>query len=221
MSVPGIETKVAFLRRPEAYPEKPRTVEVVETHMSWVFLTEHHAFKLKKPVRYDSLDFSTLELRKHDCEEEVRLNRRLATDVYLGTLELTFDPAAGLELAGAGEPVDWLVHMRRLPADRMLDERILRGQIGESEVRPAALHLARFYAAARPLVLAAPEYRSRLERGVRSDLDELCRPEFGLCRSQVITLAESQLAFLAERPALFDERIDAGRIIEGHGDLRP
>ena len=74
---PGIEAKVAFLRRPEAYAEKPRSVEVVETHMSWVFLTERHAYKLKKPVRYDSLDFSTPELRRRDCEAEVRLNRRL------------------------------------------------------------------------------------------------------------------------------------------------
>jgi aminoglycoside phosphotransferase family enzyme len=221
MSAPGSEAKVAFLRRPEAYPERPQRVAVVETHMSWIFLTERDVYKLKKPVRWDSLDFSTPELRKHDCEEEVRLNRRLARDVYLGTTELTFDPAAGLALAGAGEPIDWLVHMRRLPAHRMLDERILRGRLTESEVRPVALRLARFYAAAAPLVLTAPEYRRRLECGVRSDRDELTRPEFGLCRSQVSALAGAQLAFLAAHPSLFDRRVGEGRIIEGHGDLRP
>jgi len=221
MSQPGIEAKVAFLRRPEVYPEKPRAVEVVETHMSWVFLTDRDVYKLKKPVRYDSLDFSTPELRKRDCEEELRLNRRLARDTYLGTAELTFDPEAGLALAGAGEPIDWLVHMRRLPADRMLDERIRRAQISEADVRPAALHLARFYAGAKPIDLAAPEYRRRLERGVRDDLHELCRPEFGLCRSRVVALAEAQLCLLAGHPGLFDRRVDEGRIIEGHGDLRP
>jgi aminoglycoside phosphotransferase family enzyme len=221
MSAPGIERKVDFLRRPEAWPEKPRAVEVVETHMSWVFLTERQAFKLKKPVRWDSLDFSTPELRKRDCEEEVRLNRRLAKDVYLGVLPLTLDPDAGLEVAGVGEPVDWLVHMRRLPAERMLDERIRRGRIRESEARAAALHLARFYAGARALDLAASEYRGRLEHGVRADLRELSRPEFGLPPEPVKALAEAQLAFLARHPALFDRRVEEGRIIEGHGDLRP
>jgi aminoglycoside phosphotransferase family enzyme len=221
MSAPGIEAKVAFLRRPEAYPDAPQRVEVVETHMSWVFLTKRHAYKLKKPVRYDSLDFSTPELRKHDCQEEVRLNRRLARNVYLGTTELSFDPESGFALAGAGEPVDWLVRMRRLPTNRMLDARLQRGQVEEPEVRPAALHLARFYAAAAPLALAAPEYRDRLERGVRSDLEELGRPEFGLCRSQVSALSGAQLAFLAAHPSLFDRRVEDGRIVEGHGDLRP
>jgi aminoglycoside phosphotransferase family enzyme len=221
MSEPGIEAKVAFLRRPEAYPERPRAVDAVETHMSWVFLAGRDVYKLKKPVRWDSLDFSTPALRKRDCEEEVRLNRRLARDVYLGTIELTLDLEAGLALAGAGEPVDWLVHMRRLPADRMLDALILRGPLSEADVRPAALHLARFYADARPLALAAPEYRSRLARGVSDDLRELGRPEFGLCRSRVHALAAAQLRFLAEKPALFDQRVHEGRIIEGHGDLRP
>jgi aminoglycoside phosphotransferase family enzyme len=221
VTAPGIESKIAFLRRPEAYPEKPRRVDAVETHMSWVFLTERHAYKLKKPVRWDSLDFSTPELRKRDCEEEIRLNRRLAENVYLGMLELTCDPERGLALGGAGEPVDWLVHMRRLPAAEMLDARILGGGLREQDVRPVALHLARFYASARALALGAPAYLERLERGVQDDLRELLLPEFGLCPSRVRPLAERQLAFLAERPALFEERVRAGRIVEGHGDLRP
>jgi len=64
------ETKIALLRQPQTYPEKPARVEAVETHMSWVFLTPHHAFKLKKTVRYDYLDFSTLAARKRSCEEK-------------------------------------------------------------------------------------------------------------------------------------------------------
>ena len=218
---PGIEAKVAFLRRPEAYAEKPRSVEVVETHMSWVFLTERHAYKLKKPVRYDSLDFSTLELRRRDCEAEVRLNRRLARDVYLGTIALTVDPAEVFALGGGGEPVDWLVHMRRLPADRMLDGLIRRGRIEETDVRPAALRLAQFFARARPVDLSAVEYRKRLEEGTRGDRDELCQPEFRLPRDRVVEIADTQLARLARHPELFDRRVDEGRIIEGHGDLRP
>jgi len=82
------EAKVAFLRQPQAYPEKPARIETIETHMSWVFLTPQHAYKLKKPVRYDYLDFSTVAARKKNCEEELRLNQRLAPDVYLDVVPL-------------------------------------------------------------------------------------------------------------------------------------
>lgn len=221
MSAPGIEAKVAFLGRPQAYPERPRSVESVETHMSWVFLTDRHAYKLKKPVRYDSLDFSTPELRRRDCDEELRLNRRLAPDVYLGVVELAWDPSRGLALEGAGEPVDWLVWMRRLPAERMLDERIRRGKIEEAEVRGAAHALAKFYAGAAKADISASEYRRHLEEGVRGDRRELCRRGFGLPRDRVERLADAQLAFLERYSALFDQRVRDGRIVEGHGDLRP
>ena len=221
MSGPGIEATVAFLRRREAYSEKPSEVEVVETHMSWVFLTEQYVYKLKKPVRWDSLNFSTPELRRRSCEEEVRLNRRLTKDVYLGTIALMLGSDGKLRLDGGGEPVDWLVHMRRLPADRMLDELISRGRIDREAVRPAALQLARFYANARPVELTAPEYRERLEAGVRSDLRELGRPEFELDRDRVAAVARAQLKFLERDAALVDARVHQGRMIEGHGDLRP
>ena len=74
---------VEFLSQPAAYAERPERVEKIETHISWVFLTNRFAYKLKKPVRYDFLDFSTAELRRAACEEEVRLNRRLAPDISL------------------------------------------------------------------------------------------------------------------------------------------
>jgi uncharacterized protein len=221
VSGPGIEATVAFLRRREAYAEEPYEVEVVETHMSWVFLTEQYVYKLKKPVRWDSLNFSTAELRRRNCEEEVRLNRRLTKGVYLGTIALTLESDGKLRLDGRGAPVDWLVHMKRLPADRMLDELISRGRIDREDVRPAALQLARFYANARPVELTAPTYRERLQAGVRSDLHELCQPEFELDRDRVIAVAQAQLEFLERDAALFDARVYQGRIIEGHGDLRP
>jgi uncharacterized protein len=73
-----LAAKVAFLRLASTYPEHTDSVEALETHMSWVFLTDSHAYKLKKPVRYDFLDFSTLASRRRDCEDEVQLNRWLA-----------------------------------------------------------------------------------------------------------------------------------------------
>jgi uncharacterized protein len=221
VSVLELDDKIAFLSRPSTYADSPRSIEVVETHMSLVFLTERHAYKLKKPVRYDSLDFSSPELRRVDCEEEVRLNRRLARDVYLGVATLTWDAARGLELDGTGEAVDWLVWMRRLPADRMLDELIRRGAVEHDEVREAALLLARFYSQSAASEVTPSAYRRHLERGVRDDQRELCRLEFGLDVPQVTAVAQRQLEFLEQRTEIFDRRVREGRIVEGHGDLRP
>ena len=115
-----LDAKIAFLLQPASYPEHVYRIETVETHMSWIFLTEQHAYKLKKPVDYGIPDFSTIEARRFFCEEEVRLNRRLTTDVYIATLPLVVNTSGHLEIAGPGPAVDWLVKMRRLPVQRML-----------------------------------------------------------------------------------------------------
>ena len=221
MKVPTTQETVAFLSEREAYPERPRSVERIETHMSWVFLTERDAYKLKKPVRWDGIDFSTRELRRRDCEAELRLNRRLAADVYRGVVALTVDARGALAIGGSGEPVDWLVQMRRLPAARMLDASIGSGDVTAAAVRPAALHLARFYASAPAIALSGAEYRARLAEGTQRDEHELRRPEFHLPDARVKALAEAQLEVLERRAALFDQRTLDGRILEGHGDLRP
>src|SRR3982751_325923 len=108
-------------------------VEVQQTHISVVFLTERFAYKLKKPVNLGFLDFSTPEKRRHYCDEEVRLNRRLAPHVYLGVVPVTL---AGGEarFEGDGEVIDWAVKMLRLPAEATLERRLERGELGEAAV---------------------------------------------------------------------------------------
>ncbi len=123
-----------LLARPAAYPDRPRAVEIVETHISCVFLTDTFVYKLKKPVRFEFVDFSTLAARRHACEEEVRLNRRLARDIYLGVVPIMRDTAGRLALAGDGEAVEWVVQMRRLPADGMLDVRMRAHTVTERDV---------------------------------------------------------------------------------------
>ena len=115
-----------------------------------MFLTDQHAYKLKKPGRYAFLDVSTVSARKYYCEEELRLNRRLAGDVYLATVPLAVDCTGKLQLGGTGSPVDWLVQMRRLPAQRMLDVAIERKQIPDEPIRAVAQQLAKFYRASSP-----------------------------------------------------------------------
>ena len=216
-----LEAKVGFLRRPDAYPEAPSRVEAVETHMSWVFLTDTHAYKLKKPVRYAYLDFSTVEARRLDCEQEVRLNRRLAADVYLGVIPLTLDAQAHLSLGGAGEVVDWLVQMRRLPAERMLDQLLRCGAVKQAEISRLARRLARFYATAAADAITPEAYRQCLAGRIEDNLRELGSPEFGPTLDVPEGLARFQLGFLQGHAGLFDNRVRQGRIVEGHGDLRP
>lgn len=216
-----VEAKVRFLSQPNAYPEGPSEVEAVETHMSWVFLTDAHVYKLKKPVRYDYLDFSTLEARRLDCEVEVRLNRRLAEDVYLGVIPLTLDAAGCLNLGGEGEAVDWLVKMRRLPADRMLDDLIRKHRVKQAEIIQLVKRLARFYAAVAVEPITPEQYRQRLLARITENMKELSRPEFGLGKALPEELARAQLGFLQTHAEAFDRRVAQGRIIEGHGDLRP
>jgi aminoglycoside phosphotransferase family enzyme len=216
-----LEAKVGFLGRPDAYPEATSRVEAVETHMSWVFLADAHAYKLKKPVRYAYLDFSTPEARRRDCEQEVRLNRRLAPEVYLGVLPLVCDAEGRLRLGGEGETVDWLVQMRRLPADRMLDHLLRGGTVTHAEIARLARLLARFYAAAPAEAIAPEAYRQTLAGRIEDNLRELTSPEFGLDPDLPERIARFQLTFLLDHADRFDRRVRQGRIVEGHGDLRP
>jgi aminoglycoside phosphotransferase family enzyme len=218
---PGLAAKVGFLSRRDSYAEAPRAVEMVETHMSWVFLTDRHAYKLKKPVRYEFLDFSTLAARRADCEAEVRLNRRLAPDVYLGMVALTLDRGGGLQLGGPGEPVEWLVKMRRLPAARMLDQRILSGRVQEAELDPAAYLLARFYECAEPVRTEPAAYRKRFEGNILANQRVMLTPEFAMPAALVREVAAVQLEFAAGEPGMLGGRARDGRIVDGHGDLRP
>jgi aminoglycoside phosphotransferase family enzyme len=221
MSLPSIEQKVAFLSRPEIYPTPTRRVETKETHMAWVFLTDTQAWKLKKPVRYDYLDFSTPGARRKDCEAEVRLNRRLAEDVYYGVAPLTMNPRGDLELDGTGEAIDWLVKMRRLPAARFLDRAIADRTVSDAEARKVGALLARFYRQALPVAMTAPEYRKRLTDDIRANRRELAKPEYDLPVDLLESITRAQLEFPQRKPELFDDRVRAGKIIEAHGDLRP
>ena len=217
----AIEHKVRFLSQPKNYAEQPLTVDAIETHMSWVFLTDEFAYKLKKSVRRDFLDFSTVEARFTDCQAELHLNRRLAPEIYLGLVPLTVDPLGNLALAGEGEVVDWLVKMRRLPQDCMLDWAIQHQTVREEDIRKVSRFLARFYQHLSPFDLTPSAYRLRVSGEIRAIMLELLRPSTGLPENRVQHIAAGLLAFLDRHPQLFDSRVHAGRIIEGHGDLRP
>lgn len=217
----GLEDKVAFLKRPESYAECPGAVEALETHLAWVFLTDNFAYKLKKPVRYPYVDFRTLAARRRDAEEEVRLNRRLARGVYLGVVALSIDPAGRLALEGEGVPVEWLVKMRRLPRERMLDFTIASRTVDESALDGVVALLATFYGTAKRVVLAPGAFRRRFEQEIEANARATADPRYGLPSAVITATAAAQRRFLLRRGELLEARAAAGRIVEGHGDLRP
>ena len=221
MSLSTSADAVALLSRPGTYPDRPPAVECIETHISWVFLTERHAYKLKKPVAYDFVDFSTLEARRLACEEEVRLNRRLAPDVYLGVVPLRRDFRGRLTLGGKGTPVEWVVAMRRLPHSQTLESLLRRGLCGPDQVERLGRFLAEFYRQLPPVTVRTEEYRRAIEEHVRANAQELLQPRHGLSPQLVRRLHDQQLRYLALWPAIFDRRVCDGRIVDGHGDLRP
>jgi aminoglycoside phosphotransferase family enzyme len=216
-----LDSKVAFLRQPTSFPERAYRVEAIETHMSWVFLTDGHAYKLKKPMCRGLLDFSSVEARHYYCEEEIRLNRRLAPDVYLGIVALTLDSPGHLQLDGAGPVIDWLVKMRRLPTQHMLDYAIQHGTASEEDIVHIAKRLADFYHMCAPAPIDAAAYRSKLLHHIDHYLQALSRPAYQLPALQITGICLDQRSFLQKVAGLLDQRIQSGRIVEGHGDLRP
>lgn len=215
-----------WLGSPAAYAKTTRRVERIETHISWVFLTDRHVYKLKKPVKFEFLDFSELELRHQACEDEVRLNRRLAPDVYLGVVPITRTPRGHFALGGKGQVVDWLVKMRRLPADRALDQLIQRGALRDDEIESLAACLAEYYRSLPPVSIQGRLYCDRVERHVTENYRELVQPEHGMAEDTpegraIKGLHAAQVRLLRTAAWLFERRVCDGRIADAHGDLRP
>mgnify|MGYP006291188535 CR=1 FL=1 len=213
-----LETTVAALRRPETYPGEVFGVEAIETHMSWVFLTESHAYKLKKPVRTRYLDSSTRAARRRACETEIELNRRLAESVYLKVAALAETPA-GLKVDGEGRAVDWLVKMRRLPREQMLDRRIEEGVVRPEEIERLSEKLTGFYQSVEAAPFDGPDYRRRIAEDIEAKRASLLRPRYGIRRDDLRAVATGLGRWLVEWGDTLEGR--GGRVVEAHGDLRP
>jgi aminoglycoside phosphotransferase family enzyme/predicted kinase len=212
---------IRWLSSPAAYGEATSHVDVCETHISWVFLTTAFAYKLKKPVRFGFVDFSTAQLRRAACDAEVRLNRRLTHDMYLGALPISRDGDGTLELNGAGVAFDWLVHMRRLPAERTLDRLIRTRHVAAQDIVRLAERLTAFYRRADSLGIPPIEYRTAVEAHVRGNLAELSALSQHFPGGQVRRVHGAQLQWLALCGNVLDARVSDDRIVDGHGDLRP
>lgn len=217
----SLTDKVRFLSSPDAYPHHPRDVGAIETHMSWVFLTGSLVYKLKKPVRYSFLDFTTLAARKRHSAAELRLNRRLARESYRRLVPLCVDAAGHLTLCGNGEVAEWLIEMEQLSASEMLDNRIREGSLRTDDIVAVGERLARFYAAATPQVADGEAYLAHLQEESAISRQQLSHGGCGLPLDRIESILGRTESLLARwSPAILD-RVADGRIVEGHGDLRP
>jgi uncharacterized protein len=134
---------LAALSDPAAYP-RPGPVEVRQTHISAVFLVSDTVYKIRKPVNLGFVDFTTLAKRKRDCEEEVRLNRRLAPSVYRGVVPIAEEDGK-VRVGASGEPIEWAVEMVRLPDDATLKARLARDEVTTAQIENIARRVADFH----------------------------------------------------------------------------
>jgi len=215
---------VEAMMRPEFYPERPATVEMKQTHMSWVFLAGDYVYKVKKPVRFPFADAFTLGARYAFCREEIRLNRRLAPKVYLGVVPI-FDHGKHYALGSQSDidhsgVVEYAVKMRRLPEHRMLDHLVRTGQSGET-VAEVTRKLVDFHDAASSTSSLCYGSAAAVRSMVLGNLEE-CRRFIGysLSQSEYDSIYNYLRSFLDSNRELLNERARQGRVREGHGDLR-
>jgi aminoglycoside phosphotransferase family enzyme len=217
---PTLEQKVEFLSRPGAYPAPVVEVAHRETHMSWVFLAGDRVYKLKKPVRFPYLDFSSLPRREAACRAELRLNRRLAPDVYLDVVPLTAG-MRGLAIGGDAPIVDWLVVMRRLDEAHTLERAILEDRLERWQLDRLVATLVPFYRRAARVFLSPAVHRRDWQQGLADNPRILLDPRFGLPAGLVMRVAGIQRRFISHHNKALAARVRGRNIVDGHGDLRP
>ncbi len=213
----------AFYPHPVTAP-----VRLMQTHVSYVLLTGDYVYKLKKPVDFGFLDYSTLEKRQHFCHEELRLNQRGAGSLYLEVVSINQVKSATdqFEIDGGGEPVEYAVKMRQFPQSALLSAQFEQGELNEDKVRQLAIAIAQFHSE----TATDDHVRSYGDpEQIRQAFDENYEQTTGFIGGDSITKPQTQRQFdetkaytdrfFATRQPLFQQRLDQDRIRTCHGDL--
>lgn len=211
---------IQALLNEETYPEKPERVDLVQTQMSFVFLLGKLVYKIKKPVNFGFLDFSTLEKRHYYCQQEVMLNRRLNPEMYLGVVEISQN-GDDFSMDGSGEIVEYAVKMRKIPLERTLDRLLARDEVTPEMLDRVAQKLVNFHQQSE----SNPEISKHGEvTAITRNTDEnfsQTQQYIGRSLSQQTynTIKAYTEAFLRNEDQLFRNRVEEGRIKDCHGDL--
>jgi len=211
---------VESLLKTEAYPHKPQGIELVQTQMSFLFLTGDYVYKIKKPVNLGYLDYTTLEKRHFFCCQEVELNRRLCPDTYLDVVAISEDEN-GIHIEGQGKVIEYAVKMKQLPKDRMMDVLLRRGQVSREMISSVAEKLVQFHRGAQTsLEITGFGNLSVIQQNIDENFAQTGK-YIGVSVSLVTynEIKKYSRDFIANNNSLFLKRVKEGRIRDCHGDL--
>jgi aminoglycoside phosphotransferase family enzyme len=210
---------VEALMKPEAYDEDAGIIELVQTHISFVFLTRRFVYKVKKAVNLGFLDFTTLEKRRFFCEKELELNKRLCRDMYLEVVPI--NKADAIKIKGEGETVEYAVKMKRMPQEKMMSELLEKNQVDDGLVDRIAKIIAEFHSKAEnnrriskfgSLAVIETNWKENYDQTEEFIGKTISKEDFELIRSRIND-------FMKQNMSVFEKRTTEGRVRDCHGDI--
>lgn len=213
------EQVVKALMKPEAYDEEPSKIELIQTHISFVFLTRNFAYKVKKAVDLGFLDFTTLEKRHFFCEKELELNRRLCEEMYLEVVPI--NKSNMIKIKGEGEIVEYAVKMKRMPQEKMMNKLLQKCKVDTKLIDKIAKIIAEFHSKAETdkrisnfgsLAIIEMNWRENFDQTKEFVGKTISTKDFKLIRERIKD-------FMKMNVSLFEKRIAEGRVRDCHGDI--
>ncbi len=210
---------VEALMKPEAYGEDPGSIELVQTHISFVFLTRNFVYKMKKAVNLGFLDFTTLEKRRFFCEKELELNRRLCEDMYLEVVPINKSDA--IKIKGEGETIEYAVKMKRMPQEKMMSKLLEKNKVDDRLVDRIAKIIAEFHSKAETsrrisefgsLAVIETNWKENYDQTEEFIGKTTSNEDFELIRDRINN-------FMRRNMVVFEKRMAEGRVRDCHGDI--
>jgi aminoglycoside phosphotransferase family enzyme len=210
---------VEALLKPDAYPEETGKIELIQTHISYVFLTKNYVYKVKKAVNFGFLDFSTLDKRRFFCEKELELNRRLCPEIYLEVVSI--NNSGNIKVKGIGETVEYALKMKRLPQERIMTVLLKEDKVDKKTIDAIAQIVAQFHSQAQTnseicefgsLKIVKTNWDENFAQTTKYINQTIAQTEFEFIQTKIKN-------FLEKNQSLFESRIADGQIRDCHGDL--
>jgi aminoglycoside phosphotransferase family enzyme len=218
--MPQLPGLVQALLNPSAYPETPQKVELAQTQMSFIFLTDDYVYKVKKPVNLGYLDYTTLDKRQFYCQREVELNRRLCPDAYLNVVAIIRHKGHIL-IEGQGKAIEYAVKMRRLPHEAMMDTLLVNNRVTPQMITSVAQKLAEFHCRAETSTkISAFGNLDIITQNTEENFTQTEKYiDHTISQENYQSIKGYTNNFIEKNTALFHKRVRDGRIRDCHGDL--
>lgn len=215
-----IQRLIEALKSPSFYPDNPPEVRIVETHISYLFFTGKYVYKIKKPVDFGFLDFTTLEKRRFFCRQEVKLNSRLSPDVYLGVEEIK-EADGRISLGGSGETIEYAVKMRELSQEGMLTRLVSEGLATPELMDKIAFKIALFHREAETNpAIAEFGNMSVIKKNIQENFIQTVHYiGKSISKDQYDFISERTRDFIEKNKGIFGKRKTEGKIRDCHGDM--